>query len=162
MAVVCLCVYMWWWWEGRVPKAPSLPASCITAPLANCPRTGSPLDPAGTPKVSTPCQPPLPRQPRTPGSHRWIQLHHCRPLPRGPPAKMENTGTMRPSAPPCRVREAGSERQGQRGRRLGVEWHGEAALWRTQVPCAPAHHPAGALWVGGGREGGHRGGAGAG
>jgi hypothetical protein len=32
--------------------------------------------------------------------HLWIQLHHCRPLPSGPPANMEKTGIMRPSAPP--------------------------------------------------------------
>ena len=36
-----------------------------------------------------------------PGAHRWIQLHHCRPEPSGPPAKIWKTGIMRPRAPPC-------------------------------------------------------------
>lgn len=36
-------------------------------------------------------------------AHLCIQEHHCRPLPRGPPAKMLNTGSILPSAPPSRA-----------------------------------------------------------
>jgi hypothetical protein len=48
-----------------------------------------------------PCKPcPRPATHPCQATHLWIQLHHCRPEPSGPPAKMEKTGIMRPSAPP--------------------------------------------------------------
>lgn len=79
----------------------------------SCHGQGSQLHPArpcGALQATTPPSNPTPCPWMPP--RLWIQEHHCRPLPSGPPAKMENTGIMRPRAPPsCRdgSRTAGSQ-----------------------------------------------------